>query len=283
MLERILVPLDGSAPSEAVLSEIRRFLRMEDSEVVLARATEILAVDAYPGIFEKALEQARGYLADHQKRLTDQGVRTSMIAEFGRPADFILQTAVKEHATLIALATHGRKGLTRALAGSVAEEVLRRSPVPVFAVRPSPIPVGVPREPGPIRTILVPLDGSDRSLKAMEPANAIAETFGARLILLYVRVPGSEAPPKPEEYLETAAQLAKGPPPLRLVESGDPIKEILGTSRFHQADLIAMSTHGRTGLKRLTAGSVTEAVLRQAYVPLLVVRSVEAEEKRAVA
>jgi len=284
MLKKILVPLDGSPLSEAVLPELRRFLRVEDSEVVLVRAAEIVAVEPFAGVFETAVQEARNYLSEVEKRLSEQGVRTRFLAELARPADFILRSAEKEQATLIALATHGRKGLSRAFAGSVAEEILRRSPVPVFVVRPAERPPRPPIEPRPIRTILVPLDGSDRSLRAMEPAGALAELFGARLIFLHVRVPERDpGVPSPEQYLEKAAERVKGASPLRLVASGDPVREILDTCRFYEADLIAMTTHGRTGLKRLTTGSVTESVLRQALVPLLVVRSADEAEDRAVA
>jgi len=65
-----------------------------------------------------------------------------------------------------------------------------------------------------------------------------------------------------------------------LVEKGEPVDEILKTLRFHQADLVVMTTHGRSGLSRLVTGSVTEKVLRKAPVPLLVVRAAKPARAR---
>jgi nucleotide-binding universal stress UspA family protein len=286
MLERILVPLDGSPVSEAVLPELGRFLRVEDSEVVLVRAAEVIAVEPFPGLFETALKEARAYLSGVARRLSDEGVRARPVSDLGRPADFILRCVDQERATLVALATHGRTGLSRALAGSVAEEVLRRCPVPVFAVRPPEQPREARPETRPIRTILVPLDGSERSARALGPAIDVARIFGARLVLLHVLDPKREpGVPSPRQGLERAEEEARraGLRTLVLTEQGDPVKAILETCRFHGSDLIAMATHGRTGLKRLLTGSVTESVLRHAHVPLLVVRTAEEAEKRGVA
>jgi len=286
MFDRILVPLDGSALSEAVLPQIRRFLRLEDCEVVLARAAEIVAVEPFPGLFEAALQEARTYLAGIERRLSDQGVRVRSVADLGRPADFILRCAEKEGASLIALATHGRRGVSRALSGSVAEEVLRRSPAPVFAVRPGPEDLAPKTEARPIRTILVPLDGGDGSSHAMSPAIGLARHFNARLVVLHVLVPehGARAPSAKFRLDEACDQAHRqGVRTLCLIERGDPAKAILETGRFHGADLIAMATHGRTGIRRLLSGSVTESVLRQASVPVLVMRSGSGAEQRGVA
>jgi nucleotide-binding universal stress UspA family protein len=78
-----------------------------------------------------------------------------------------------------------------------------------------------------------------------------------------------------KSHLQGIARLfeRKGVDTLQIVEKGDPVDEILKTARFHGADLVAMTTHGRSGIGRLVTGSVTEQVLRQAPVPLLVVRA----------
>jgi nucleotide-binding universal stress UspA family protein len=66
-----------------------------------------------------------------------------------------------------------------------------------------------------------------------------------------------------------------------VVDRGEPVAEILKAARFHGADLIAMATHGRTGLSRLFGGSVTERILREAEVPMLVVRARKASKAKA--
>jgi nucleotide-binding universal stress UspA family protein len=71
----------------------------------------------------------------------------------------------------------------------------------------------------------------------------------------------------------------KGVETLSLVERGDPTEQILKAVRFNDIDLIAMTTHGRSGLRRAVTGSVTENVLRKATVPLLITRNSGAVKK----
>lgn len=295
MLQKILVPLDGSPLAEAVLPEIRRFFRHEDSEVILLRVSQAASLEPYGLGLEAALAEARLYVARLARDLVVQGIRARSVAELGTPAGTVLRVAREEKATLIAMATHGRTGFRRAVVGSVAEAVLRASEIPVFVVRPEggPVAAGEPAvakatagEPPPLRNILVPLDGSERALTALRPAADLARRFRARVVLLHVVVPERETGvPSPEEPLKKAASRLRrrGISTLNLIENGDPAQTILDSCHHHEVDLIVMATHGRTGLARVVTGSVTEAVLRQAPVPLLVVRPADAAAERGVA
>lgn len=286
MFRKILVPLDGSPLAEAILPEVGRLLRLEDSEVVFLRVAEVVAVDAYLAPLESALEEARGYLASVESGFAREGARVRSVVEAGRPADVILRRARQEGATLIALATHGRSGLTRLFLGSVAEAVLRHTPVPVLAVRALAVTAPGAGAPGPVRNILVPLDGSERAFAAVSLAVELGRAFKSRILLLHVLA--SQGKPdlaSARRYLDKVAEGIEGQglATLKRVEGGDPAQAILSACRFHEADLVVMGTHGRSGVKRLVAGSVTEAVLRHAPVPLLIVRSVQEEEERGVA
>ena len=158
--------------------------------------------------------------------------------------------------------------------------------MPVLAVRVAalPSPPAVSEVPDPIRKVLVPVDGSDRSLHAFVPAAELCRLFDGRLH--FVRVLERD---DPEERTRAEAQLeeleersrAIGIDAVSSVTQGDAAERILDLSRSHRADVIAMATHGRRGLARLVFGSVTEAVLRRSPVPLLVVRSSEAQEEES--
>ena len=144
------------------------------------------------------------------------------------------------------------------------------------------------------RSILVPLDGSALAEQALTPACRIAEKFGSALLLLRVvtlertlpSLPmltprsGDEARTTARPVMEEAEAYLTGlslPTTVRPVRTqvlaGAPPEMIVATAAASDVDLIVMSTHGRTGLVRLLYGSVAEAVLRGAAVPVLLVPS----------
>ncbi len=145
-----------------------------------------------------------------------------------------------------------------------------------------------------LRKILVPLDFSDCSRKALEYAIPLAEQFHATLVLLHVAEPyyptadsftldvnfvneqTSQAAIK-----ELAEWIEKEVPAevetRRVVRLGNPFDEIVHVAESMGLDLIVLSTHGRTGLKHLLMGSVAERVVQHAPCPVLVVREREKE------
>ncbi len=290
MLERIIVPLDGSLTAEAVLPFVRRFLHRTDSEIILVRAVIPAPVENAIMIADAALGAARAYLREVHERLDREGVRVKSIVHAGSAIGVILDAVEEERATMVAMATHGATGLKRILLGSVAEAVLRKSPVPVFVVRPFWTAEGaVPDdlETRPVRNILLPVDGSDLAELAVPPALEIADLFEARVLLLRVIEPRKDSDEAHEieearEHLQGISREfeRKGVRTHLIVEKGEAVDEILKTLRFHEADLAVMTTHGRSGLSRLVTGSVTEHVLRRASVPLLVVRAAKPARRR---
>jgi nucleotide-binding universal stress UspA family protein len=144
MYERILVPLDGSEVAEAILPFAEQIAGPLDAEVVLLRVIEPpspIEVVASTGVvtpdtFTVRDLEAKAYLSEIQRRLSKKGIRVRVrIALGGTPAEEVLAAAQATSADLIAMATRGRSGLGRALFGSVAESVLRASPVPVLLIR----------------------------------------------------------------------------------------------------------------------------------------------------
>ena len=284
MIERIVVPLDGSMTAEAILPQVRRVLYRNDSEIILVRAMPMPLVEEAIVTAEVELGAAREYVMGQVEKLQRQGVRVRHVLRRGSPVEVILDVVASEKATLIALATHGKTGLQRFLLGSVAEDLLRRSPVPVLLVRPfwsydlTP-PKGA--ELRPVRSILLPIDGSGLARRALPGFLEFASLFEARIVLLRIlEGAGSRAVEAPEnskaraELDDLAKEIEKrGVETVRLLGTGDPVSRILDTVREQSIDVIAMTTHGRRGLSRMKHGSLTEEVLRKAEVPLLVTRS----------
>ena len=144
----------------------------------------------------------------------------------------------------------------------------------------------------PIRTILHPTDFSSHSQAAFRLACSLARDHAARLVILHVLQPpvtvvgGMAAlPPMPDEYGREEAweklqrlQPSDGVKSFeRMLREGDVLTEILRVAEEISSDLIAIGTHGRTGLRRLLMGSVAEAVLRKASCPVLTVKTSSAK------
>jgi nucleotide-binding universal stress UspA family protein len=208
-----------------------------------------------------------------------------------RTAPAILDYVRREEIDLVVMGTHGRHGVRRMLIGSVAEEVVRLAPCPVFTVRL--------REEGgrgwPVRRVLAAHDLSEHAASAARHAAALAVTYGATLDLLHVvdaallptatvpllgtfRVSSDDVRERAQEVLEAqAAALAETFPAVGdvgvFVRVGHPADEIVAFAEAHGADVLVLGSHGLTGLQRLLMGSVAETVVRTAPCPVFTVKS----------
>ena len=134
------------------------------------------------------------------------------------------------------------------------------------------------------RNILIPTDGSEGAERAIDRGLELAETYGATVHALYVVQPVHTAEYTGDQILNalraegeraTAAVADRGKereiPVETDVRTGTPHREILEYADEHDADLVVMGTHGRTGLDRYLLGSVTEKIVRLSPVPVLTV------------
>jgi len=272
MTRRILVPLDGTPETETVLEEVRR-IAAPGAEVHLLHAvpTPTPPVGMSPTGLLGLPEQALAYLESLRARLPD--CRGLNHARPGNPAELILSTALELNVDLIAMCTHARKGLPRWFVGSVADAVVRRSRLPVLLARPG----ASPARPQ-VRRILVPLDGTEHSAAILDSVRPLAARLRAEVALLHVESAVRDPAPQwafhgpvpargsvEQRFQELADGLEEeGLVAYAAVAHGDVSAEILGRARSLDADLIAMTTHARSGLERAVMGSVAERVLRNA-------------------
>ena len=292
---RILVPLDGSEAAEAVIYQAERLLCGRKGDVLLFHAW-----DPDAPAFESP-EAADAYLKRMQDQLLQAGAHgVRRIIRTGPIARSLPETLASEKVSLVALASHGRETSRHEPVADVVEEVLKASSVPLFVARSfrpgsAGDPVPSECEAPSIGRILVPLDGSSACEAVMPYARELGRLLGARIIILHVSnelsaepgnfwgrnlsgeplgpAPGEDA--TPEERIEFAAQTfsSAGLETLALNVGGEPIQAILDFARPSAVDLIAMTTHGRTGLSKLLMGSVAQNVLHEALLPTLLVRS----------
>jgi len=190
-------------------------------------------------------------------------------------------------ADLIAMGTHGRTGLRRLLAGSVAAAVLVKAHCSVLALRAD----HREHKADDTSVILHPTDFSKASEIALRVARSLARDLGARLIVLHVapvdtymeegRLAAELDPGEYQHSLDAIRNRLDGPDLKYPVETrlthGFEADEILRVARDVASDLIVMGTHGRTGLGRLLMGNTAESVLPKADCPVLVVKSSRGE------
>lgn len=190
---------------------------------------------------------------------------------------FALQT---DRSRLLCLSTRGRGPVGELLFGSVTAEVIRSLHAPLLVVGPTLDP-----PPGPWRRLLVCLDGSEHAAAIVPVISAWALELELEVSLRYVAYPlgdpGSGEFEVPVEDEVAAAQLRATASALRqlgvptdwaIVEHTEVAAGIVETAARGQYDLLALATHGRTGLARLVAGNVALGVIRLAPVPVLTLR-----------
>jgi nucleotide-binding universal stress UspA family protein len=253
-IRAVIVPMDFSAGAQRAVAPAGAVARRFDGRVV--------PVTSSCGWGDKDPAEA---LALVTAPITD-------VAEAPRVFDRFAPNAIVELArttpdAIICMATQGRDGLAR-LIGSVAEEVLRQVGAPVLLVGPN-------SEADPTTTtgpIVVCLDGSDISQTILPTATDWIRHTGQSATLLSV-VEAEDSVGAAHEALADAAARIDIPHADRVTQTvlhhGDPASAIITFAERERAPLIAMATHGRTGLSRLTTGSITARVTRDALCPIL--------------
>ncbi|MFC1846249.1 universal stress protein [Chloroflexota bacterium] len=284
MYKRILVPLDGSGEGKSVLPYIRDLAQRFNSSVYV--------IGVGIGSKQRRVNYLlKEYIDEISNELCAENIDTKPVMIYGVPADEIIACAEKNDIDLITMATHGRGGITRWWIGSVAERVICESTTPVLLVRSKRIEETEAIKKAPIKNIIAPLDGSDIGESALSNAETIALKTGASIHLLHIITPlgGLELNlfgpdlkgivkainDSADNYLNGLVEDLnnKGISTKCIVMEGDPADIIVEEAKKHQDSLIAMSTHGRSGIARWILGSVADKVLHEATVPIWLVRS----------
>lgn len=284
------MPLDESKLAERALFPTILIAAEVSAEIVLLHVVVPLniALILPEASFTHAEEEAERCLTAICTRFAAVGVTmaTDVVVGSGA-ATAVINYAQENDVDLIAISSHGRSGLTRWRYGSVTARLLRQASYPVLV-----IPDQTGDEPFPFRRILVPLDGSEIAAQALEPATALALALSAELVLLRaVSLPlmaleplatersieqiEAEACDKALAYLEqvkTSLTAAHDAPVKTEAITGSVADVIIDYAGEHDVDLIAMASHGRSGVLLWTYGSVTEKVLFGTDRAVMVVR-----------
>ena len=296
MYERILVPLDGSSAAEMVIPLAEELAAKLGSQMILVGVSDSVPADTeqlYQTYLKHIKAQVQRELKEDWK--TEEKVQVQGKILMGKAAAEIIRYAAAAHAGLIAMSSRGTSSRGPRLLGNIADKVLRTTDKPVLLIR-APVSKAALKEKRLIKRILVPLDGSEVGESAVPDAVALGKILGAELVFFHVVEPvpvrtsvGIDTyyiPLAEEElgrakdnalaYLENVAKSAKtqGLNVFSTVaDYGSPAECIINYAKDNAIDLIAISTHGRTGIGRWVFGSVTDKVLHAGDTAVLVVRA----------
>jgi nucleotide-binding universal stress UspA family protein len=302
MYAKMLVPLDGSPNSERIVRYARSFADAFGSSVELTHVihpdTIEALIDPEHGRFNDAVQSGlMRRSAEYLDRIAESFSDSSKMqfrVEIGEPAEIIIDRAAGDSGILVAMSTRGYSGVKRWLLGSVANKVLHGVKNPLLFAKAE----GSPQDnrDALLTRMLVPLDGSGLAEEVLPHVAAISKAMSLRVELLQVYAPplsalipadyqaapedfpgsavGQAAREKAERYLEEKRnQLVEAG--VRevscMVVEGEAAHRIIETAQSTRGSMVAMCTHGRSGVRRWALGSVTERVLSYSDDPLLVI------------
>jgi nucleotide-binding universal stress UspA family protein len=295
---KVLVPLDGSTVAEQALPFARLLAGAFQIPVELMSVidTAALAPQVSPDraryidtLAAEGMRRSQEYLKGIARKFAGLSVQFSV--ERGKTETAIIEKAATNKTTMIAMATHGRSGIKRWLLGSIAEKVLRGCSNPLLLVRASE--QAKSEEKATLNSIIVPLDGSQLAEKILPHVIALAKRVALEVVLLRAysltqiistyedNIPDwdtLEAESKGEaiSYLDRKARELKGAglaSVLPLISEGEAAEKIIDSAKTTAHSLVAMCTHGRSGIKGWVLGSVTEKVVRHSGDPVLIIRA----------
>jgi nucleotide-binding universal stress UspA family protein len=302
MYEKILVPLDRSKTAETILPNVMRIARESKAKVVLFTVD---VPDSSGGkhtsswgdmgnalvTMGKPDAAMKAYLGSAASMISELGVDALTASADGDAAAAILAHANDHGCDLIAMSTRGRSALRRGLMRSVTDAVVWASNVPVLAVGPNSVQ-GKDSD-GAIRSVALPLDGSELAETVLPHVEKLASLLSLEVVLLRVvrMVPWAygahERVPLDTTEIEEALKLearnyldvikarfkAKGIECRSEVMYGVPWDKIVNFSGKSHDMMVAITAHGRSGIARLVLGSVADMLIRSLETPVLVVRS----------
>lgn len=261
------------------------------------------------------IEKARAYLSHVAESELLAGIKVYTKVLTGVPDDVLLLYIEQHHKDLVMMCSHGSTGLKRWMLGSVAQKVARHSPAPVVVLREHGSTLQLSwKESRPLR-MLVALDGSPVAEAALAPAAQLCTALAApgegtlHLLRIVSPLPMSDSQyerditslneyvlAEAKGYMSRLAKRLQAEDAANLtietsvVVNSDIAHTIISAAEYGEfirtmnadaqaCDMIAMATHGRSGISRLFIGSMTDRVLGATKLPLLIVRPPEAEQE----
>ena len=286
MYTKILVPLDGSSLAEQILPHARIFAETYGIPVELLRVNDPdIRTPFWPPLpGGEYLQRIAGALP--------RSLRVDCVEESGKPAAVIVERAKSDPACIIAMATHGLSGARRWLLGSVASRVAHTTTNPLLFIRPAE--AGEKATRIELKIVFVPLDGSGLAEKILPHVITLAKRMKLEVHLVRVYTLPADAyivgngvymqaltqqreviQKEAEDYLAGKVEELRAEGLDQVISTaieGDPAGEIIDLAQRTPNNLIAMSSHGKSGIAQWVLGSVAEKVIHHSRDPVLVIR-----------
>lgn len=310
MLHSVLVPLDGTEFAESALPAAINIAKLHSAVL------HLLIVRNSAGMLDSVMSSAEDgggdsgeinpeeeYIISVAARTHEEGVKVRTVIKEPPVIDSISEYVERQAISFIVMASHGRSGVQKLWRGSVGDDLVRHVNAPVLLECPER--VEEERLRPPFKKILIPLDGSDRSERAISVAKELGGVWGAEFILVRVAtwpviIPGFDemyaAGSMPEmaqgeddeirRYLDEALEKSlRGRNARALLKIGpNVVKTIIEAAEEENADLVVMASNGHKGISRIFTRSVAGEMITKSPVPVVVVHpeNVERVELPAV-
>jgi nucleotide-binding universal stress UspA family protein len=308
----VLAPVDGSTLALHAVPWAAK-LAGPDGTVILLRVVPpqpdyAESLFSFVGAEERVREiqdawtrTAKADMDEAEALLSGSGVTVEQVVAEGEPDEEIVAAAARRGVQMIAMASHGRGAVGRAIFGSVADRVARTAPVPVLILRPPDEDV-VPSVA--VSRIVVPLDGSEIAARALPVASELAEHLAAPVHVIravdaalslpmasgvFGAGPVVDANVTDQIWEEAEAEArstvtaavsqlqSEGVDASGGIVIGSPFFAI--SEAIEPGDLLTLTSHGRGGVRRWLLGSVAEKLVREAKAPVMLVPAVERSEE----
>lgn len=265
-IERIMVPLDGSALAEYALPIAELLARRVDGRIDLMSVASGRVGDTGEPAESRSATEA--YLNRLAETLRERGVKADISMRSGNIPEEIGRHGIESNADVIVMATHGRSRVERLLGRNIATAVVRQTELPVLVVRPTD--TWTSRHTA-FKKLLVSLDGSVDSEEVLPSARILARYFDSTIVLLAVPEAESEVP-RLQQYLESVSTALGeiGITAETRVTGSGASRTITNVAESEGCDLIMMATRGRGAPEQIDVevGSVTESVVLSAHCPV---------------
>lgn len=272
----IIVPVDFSTNSEYALQAAAILAKEYEAHILAVHMLELATVHAYG---QESVDDRMGKALYYTKRAEQEfetflnkdylkGISVRPIIRHYKVFSELGEIAFAEKADLIVIGSKGSSGLSEIFIGSNTEKVIRHSKIPVLVIKDSP-------DNWNIQNVVFATDFSENSIDAFRNIVALLRPFNAKLNLLHVNVPDESflSSDKIEQKVQNFLMKAEGNlnrlSDVSFISDRSAEDGILKYANNSNADLIAITTHGRTGLSHFFQGSISENIANHGHIPLL--------------